>query len=228
MSFELLRFMLVGGWPDGLSGGLLVNLGLAAATMFVGFVLAIPLGLLRWSASPRAALPVTLFVELVRSTPLLLLVFWCHFLLPLLWGQQSSPLLSAFLALSLYSVANQIEIARAGFAGVPRAEIEAGMATGLSRLQILSQLVVPQGLRRMVPTSFSFAVSLLKDTAVIYVVGIVDLVQAGLIAAERKPSQMLGVYLVMAGCFAVVAGAITYIGKRCERRLLRFSRPITQ
>lgn len=227
MSVELLRFMLIGGWPNGPSGGLLVNLALAAATMAVGFVLAIPLGLVRWAASPRTALPVTLFVELVRSTPLLLLVFWCHFLLPLAWDHSSSPLLSAFLALSLYSVANQIEIARAGFASVPRAEVEAGLATGLSQWQIVSHLVVPQGLRRMVPTSFSFAVSLLKDTAVIYVVGIVDLVQAGLIAAERKPSQMLGVYLAMAGCFAVAAGAITYVGKRCEHRLLRFSRPIT-
>lgn len=228
MNPDLLRFMLIGGWPDGPSGGLLVNLGLAAMTMLVGFVVAIPLALLRCSASPRMALPVTLFVELVRSTPLLLLVFWCHFLLPLASGGQTSPLFSAFVALSLYSVANQIEIARAGFAGVPRAEIEAGMATGLSQRQILSQLVVPQGLRRMVPTSSSFAVSLLKDTAVIYVVGIVDLVQAGLIAAERKPSQMLGVYLAMAGCFAVAAGAITYVGKRFEQRLLRFSRPITQ
>lgn len=80
----------------------------------------------------------------------------------------------------------------------------------------------------MAPTSFSFAVSLLKDTAVIYVVGIVDLVQAGLIAAERKPSQMLGIYLLMAACFAVVAGAVTVLGKRCEHRLLRFSRPVTQ
>lgn len=228
MSVDLLRFMLIGGWPDGPTGGLLVNLGLAAATMLVGFALAVPLGLLRWSASARVALPVTVFVELVRSTPLLLLVFWCHFLLPLASGDQSSPLLSAFLALSLYSVANQIEIVRAGFASVPRAELDAGMAAGLSRMQLLAHLVVPQGLRRMLPTSFSFAVSLLKDTAVIYVVGIVDLVQAGLIAAERKPSQMLGVYLAMAACFAIAAGAITYLGKRCEHRLLRFSRPVTQ
>ena len=65
--------------------------------------------LLRWSGGRWLALPVTAFVEIVRSTPLLLLVFWCHFLLPLAYGQSFSPLLSAFLALSLYSVANQIE-----------------------------------------------------------------------------------------------------------------------
>lgn len=228
MSFDLLRFMLIGGWPDGVTGGLLINVALAASTMLVGLVLAVPLALLRWSGGRWLALPVTAFVEIVRSTPLLLLVFWCHFLLPLAYGQSFSPLLSAFLALSLYSVANQIEIVRAGFAGVPASEIDAGLAAGLSRLQVLRHLVIPQGLRRMAPTSFSFAVSLLKDTAVIYVVGIVDLVQAGLIAAERKPSQMLGIYLLMAACFAVVAGAVTVLGKRCEHRLLRFSRPVTQ
>lgn len=222
---ELLRFLLVGGWPDGVTGGLLVNLGLAIATFTVGFLVAVPLAVTRLVDVRFLASPVLWLVELIRSIPLLLLVFWCHFTLPLITGQHVAPLLSAFVALSVYSAANQAEIIRAGLASVPAGEVEAALATGMTRAQAIANVLLPQGLRRMAPASFSFAVSLFKDTAVIYVVGIVDLVQTGLIAAERKPADMLRIYLAMAACFVVVSGSITYLGACCERKLLRVAHP---
>lgn len=213
------RFMLVGGWPDGVVGGLAINVLLAMSTFALGFLLAVPLALLRVRAGRIGALPAVAFVELIRATPLLLLVFWCHFTLPLLTGGYPNPLLSALVALTLYSAAYQAEIVRAGFVAVPAGEVEACLATGMTPLQATFCVIVPQGLRRMAPASFSFAVSLFKDTAVVYVVGVVDLLQVGLIAAERRPSQMLFMYLVMAGCFFLVSGLISLAGKLYERRL---------
>lgn len=219
MSLDLLRFMLVGVWFDGAPGGLLVNIVLALLTFAIGFLIAIPLGLARLRGRWFFSAPATAFVEVIRATPLLLLVFWCHFTLPILSGGVANPLLSALVGLSLYASAYLAEIVRAGFMSVPRGEIEAALAAGMTPLQASLHIVVPQGLRRMLPACSSFAVSLFKDTAVIYVVGVIDLLQAGLITAERKPSQMLSIYLLMAMGFFVVSGLISFSGRLLENRL---------
>jgi polar amino acid transport system permease protein len=218
MNSQMLVFMLVGGWPDGPPGGLLINLLLAVAALTGGLLLALPLALARMTGRRLLALPATATVELLRSTPLLLLVFWAHFSLPLLVGGYPNPLLAALAALTLHAAANLSEIIRAGFRSVPAGEVEAALATGMTPMQAMRHVVLPQGLRRMTPAGFSFAVSLFKDTAVIYVVGVVDLMQAGLVVAERRPSQMLQVYLAMALLFFLVSSLISVAGHRVERR----------
>ncbi len=219
MSFDLLRVMLIGGWPNGPVGGLLINLAFATIAFWGGWLLALPMALLRLQARPLVATPIIVFVEVVRSTPLILLVFWCHFTLPLIIGGYPDPMLGAIVALTLYSAAHQSEIFRAGFSAVPAGEVEAGFATGMTPPQSMFLLVVPQGLRSMTPASVSFAVSLFKDTAVIYIVGVVDLMQTGLVIAERRPSQMLLTYLMMAAIFFLVCGLISLAGRVVERRL---------
>lgn len=219
MNPDLVQLMLVGGWPDGPPGGILINLFLFAAAYAGGFLLAVPLALVRMAGPHPLRLAGTALVELVRATPLLLLVFWSLFTLPLVTGGSPDPLLSALIGLCIHSTANQAEIVRAGFTAVPAGEVEAGLAAGMSRLQTSLHIVIPQGLRRMVPAQFSFAVSLFKDTAVVYVVGVVDLMQAGLIAAERRPSEILTYYLLMAVGFFVTGLLITLAGRRLERRL---------
>ena len=225
MSWDLLRFMLIGGWPDGIVGGVVINLFLFVVALLVGLLFAVPLALARLSGSRSLRTAAAMVVELLRSTPLLLLVFWAYFLLPLLVGGSPDALTSALVGLVLYSAAYQSEIVRAGFAAVPASEVEAGLAVGMTKFQTSLHIVVPQGLRRMLPAGFSFAVSLFKDTAVVYVVGVVDLMQTGLIACERRPSEMLTYYLMMAGCFFVIGFAITLVGRHLERRLA-FSRRV--
>lgn len=219
MNTDLMIFMLIGSWPDGPAGGLLTNIVLAILTFSIGLLVAIPLALARIQGRWLVSAPATAFVEVIRATPLLLLVFWCHFTLPLLTGGTANPLLSALVGLTLYASVYLAEIVRAGFLSVPRGEIEAALAAGMTPLQASVNIMIPQGLRRMLPASFSFAVSLFKDTAVIYVVGVVDLLQAGLIAAERKPSQMLSMYLVMALGFFIVSALITLSGRLLEKRI---------
>lgn len=227
VNWDLLMFMLVGGWPEGAPGGLLINLFLFAVALSVGFVLAIPLALMRLSSPWPLRMLTFGTVEVLRSTPLLLLVFWAYFLMPLISGDSPNPLHSALLGLVLYSAAYQSEIVRAGFAAVPAGEVEAALAAGMTRFQAQWHIVVGQGLRRMVPANFSFAVSLFKDTAVVYVVGVVDLMQVGLIASERKPTEVLMNYLLMGACFFVVGILISLLGRRVERRLT-FSRMAAQ
>lgn len=210
--------MLIGGWPDGPPGGLLINIGLAIACFTAGFVFAVPLALLRLHGGRLGSPCATAIVEVLRATPLLLLLFWCHFALPVMVGYSVPSLLSSFLALTLYSTAYQSEIVRAGFSAVPSGEVEAALALGLSIWQTLAGVVIPQGLSLMAAASASFGVSLFKDTAVIYVVGVVDLMQYGLIAAERHPSQMFMVYLVMAAGFTLMGMGISFMGHHLERQ----------
>lgn len=217
MSLDWLAFMLWGGIMEGgPAGGLLINLGLALATYSIGLLLAIPLALIRSSAYKVPRLLVKGYVEILRGTPLLLLVFWCHFLIPILFPDVA-PIVGAAVALSLYASAYLTEILRAGLNNVPKGEVEAGYAAGLSTGQVIWLLRVPQALRGMFPTEMSFLISLFKDTSVVYLVGVVDLMQSGLIAAERQPSDAVLTYITLGAVFFAASTGLVLIGKALER-----------
>lgn len=217
MNLDWLAFMLWGGLLDGgVAGGLLINLGLALTTFSIGLLLAIPLALIRSSAYEVPRLLVKAYVEIVRGTPLLLLVFWCHFVIPIVFPDVA-PIVGAAVALSLYASAYLTEILRAGLNNVPKGEVEAAYAAGLSTGQVTWWLRVPQALRGMFPTELSFLISLFKDTSVVYLVGVVDLMQSGLIAAERQPSDAVRTYVTLGAIFFVASTGLVLIGKALER-----------
>ena len=218
MNADQWLFFVAGNWPQGPVGGLLANLLLFLGGLAGGWLIAVPLALVRLAAPSPFRWAVGLVVEAVRSTPLLLLVFWMHFLLPLISNEGPNPWWSAIFALLIHAAAYQTEILRAGFGSVSPNEVEAALATGMSRFQSAIYVVIPQGSRRILPSWFSFAVSLLKDTAVVYVIGVVDLMQAGLIAAERHPNQMLFYYLLVGTGFFIVGLLLTGVGHRIERQ----------
>ena len=217
MNAEQWLFFLAGNWPGGPIGGLLANLFLFVGSLAGGWLIAVPMALARMAAPLPFRWVTGLVVESARSTPLLLLVFWMHFLLPLVTDEDPDPWWSAIIALLIHSAAYQTEILRAGFGSVPSNEVETALASGMNRFQSAIHVVIPQGFRRILPSWFSFAVSLFKDTAVVYVIGVVDLMQAGLIGAERHPDKMLFYYLLVGAGFFIMGSLLTMLGHRIER-----------
>jgi polar amino acid transport system permease protein len=213
-----MKLYLLGGFPESMIGGLALNLLVAVLAFGASFVLGHVLAFGRLSRIRIVRLAATSYVEIVRAIPLLMVVFWFYFSLPVLFGTGVPPLVAALVALSGYAAAYQAEIVRAGIQAVNRGEIEAAQSLGLSRFQRLREVILPQAYTKMLSCFASYFVSLFKDTSVLYVVGLVDLLQIGLIAAERAPSQMPSAYLTMGLLFFIVCFTASQAASYLERR----------
>lgn len=214
-----LRWFLLGGFPSGVLGGLALNLFIALFAFGASFALGHLLALGRLSRSRWLRWPCTAYIELVRSVPLLIVLFWFYFSIPILLGTAPSPILAALVALSAYGSAYQAEYIRAGISAVGRGEREAARSLGLSRTATLFHVVLAQAHRKMLPTYASYFTSMFKDTSALYILGLVELMQAGLIVAERAPSKMLQVYLTVGSLFFIVCFLASRAAKYLERRL---------
>lgn len=220
-----LHWLLLGPFPRGVVGGLALNIGVAVAAFAASFVLGHGLALGRLSRHRALRWPCVAYIELVRSVPLLIVLFWFYFSIPILLQTTPSPVWSALVALSAYAAAYQAEHIRAGIQAVAAGEIEAARSLGLSRGAILRRVVLAQAHRKMLPTYASYFTSLFKDSSALYIVGLVELMQAGLIVAERHPARMLEVYLTVAGLFFAVCWTGSRIGRLLERRLAPSTTP---
>ena len=214
-----LRLLLIGTFPEGLIGGLGLNVLVAVVSFIASFSLGHVLAIGRLSRIKTLRWACITYVELVRSVPLLIVLFWFYFSIPILLHTTPSPILTALIALSAYASAYQAEYIRAGIKAVPIGEIEAARSLGLSSLQRWRRVVLPQAHRKMLPTYASYFTSMFKDSSILYFLGLVELMQTGLIVAERHPNQMLQAYLTVGSLFFIVCWTASRFGKYLEWRL---------
>ena len=148
---------------------------LTVATMAI----AVPFGILVAAARLYAWTPVravaTGYVELFRNLPLILVVYWAFYVLPIATGLGLSPFATGLAALALNVTAYNAETFRAGIGSIRRGQMEAAMALGMSRVQALRRVVLPQALRRILPVLASTWVSLFKDTSLVSVIAVTEL-----------------------------------------------------
>lgn len=219
MAFEkMLKFFLVGPFPNGAVGGLLVNVILSVSALVFGFVFGMLLALGRLSKNRALSRVCTVFIELCRALPLLLIMFWFVLTIPLIAGKPLPALLTAFFAIALYSSVNQAEIFRAGVSSVDKGQWLAAKSTGLSLVQCLTEVVLPQMFRAVLPSYVGFFISLFKDTSIVTMVGLIDLTYAGVMVSQRYPGQMFECYALMAVIFFVICLALSKFSKRIEGR----------
>lgn len=222
MSFDNvinLRLFLIGTFPEGFIGGLGLNVLVALVAFFASFLIGHLLAMGRMSRIVPLRWVCTAYIELIRSVPLLIVLFWFFFSIPILLRATPSPIWTALIALSAYASAYQAEYIRAGIRSVATGEIEAARSLGLSASAVWLRVVLPQAHRRMLPTYASYFTSLFKDSSVLYLLGLVDLMQTGLIAAERHPGQMLQAYLTVGSLFFIVCWCGSRLGKYLEWKL---------
>jgi len=184
----------------GFTGG---TLRLAIPAIVLGFVLGIFIGVARLARPWWISLPATLYVELFRGVPLVMVIFWIWFIVPQLLR----------LPIPEYG-----EIVRAGIQSVPRGQVEAATALGLTRAQSMRFVVLPQAIRNMVPSLVTQMIVLFKDTSLASIIGYVDLTKAAQIVDNReiRPFEL---YLFIAVVYFVFAYSMSRIAARFERRL---------
>jgi His/Glu/Gln/Arg/opine family amino acid ABC transporter permease subunit len=155
--------------------GTLVTVGLAVATMLIAVPGGIILALMRMGRLRSVALVSASFVEFFRNLPLILVVYWAYYVMPILVGVKLDAFATGLVALSLNVSAYNAETFRAGIGSVRKGQTEAGLALGMSRWQAMREIIMPQAARRVLPVLASTWVSLFKDTSLVSVIAVGDL-----------------------------------------------------
>lgn len=214
------------GWlfnPGTLSfllGGLLVTLQLAAIAIAVSFVAGVALALARLSPIAPLRIVATIYIEGMRALPVLLVIFFSYFALPKVIGVKLDPFTAGAIAMSAFTAALVAEIVRAGIIAVPRGLLEAAQAQGFSAGQIVRLVTLPIAVRQMMPALVAQFVTLLKDTSLTAVIGILELTRRGQIVFAQPPFQPIPVFVLIAVLYFTVNFGLGRIGRRLETRTL--------
>ncbi|MFW2543658.1 amino acid ABC transporter permease [Primorskyibacter sp. 2E107] len=183
-------------WPM-LLKGLWLTLKLGVASIVAGLVLGLFLCLLRlYSVAPVRVLT-RLYIDVFRSLPLLVLLIIVYYALPFV-GIRLSPFASAMTALTMVSGAYTAEIFRAGIEAVPKGQFEASAALGLNQRQTMTDIILPQSIRMVIPPLTNNSINVIKDTALASVVAMPDLLKQATQAQalSANPSPLIGAALI--------------------------------
>ena len=201
--------------------GLATTLVLGILTILFGGAFGAILGALRASNVRWVQQPIALYVEVVRSIPLLVFLFVAYYGLPIVLGVRSlSPLTSAVVAMTLHNAAYTCQIVRAGLESVPRGQGEAARALNLTYLQAMRRVLVPQALRIVLPPFTLQSIGVFKDTSIASVIGLIDLTNNAMVIRGNTGSNW-DVFAVLALLYFVVCASVGAIGRAVEKRLDR-------
>ncbi len=203
-----------------LAGGLGITLELAAISIAISFVAGVLLALGRLSRFRPLSLIVTAYVEGMRALPVLLVIFFAYFALPRIIGVKLDPFAAGVIAMSAFTAALVAEIVRAGILAVPKGLTEAALSQGLSQAQILRIVTLPIAVRQMMPALVAQFVTLLKDTSLTAVIGILELTRRGQIVFAQPPFQPIPVFALIALIYFSANFGLAQIGRRLESRTL--------
>ncbi len=213
--------LLIGQYPNGPLGGLANTLILSALSIALAFPISIVLALARLSKWPMLRWPVTVLVYVTRGVPLLMLILWSYFLVPLLTGANVPSFITMLTTLVVYQGAFLSEVVRAGIVALGNGQMDAGRALGHSYLGTMRYIILPQALYNMIPSILSTFVSTIKDTTLGYVINVPDLTFAASQVNNQLLTQPFQVFLILALVYYVICWSLTYAAHRLERRITR-------
>ena len=178
--------------------GVRITVLASLVTMAAALVLGLAVALARIAGGPLGAVAYV-YVEFFRNSPQLMVVVWVFTVLPLVTGITLSPLLSGIVALTLNVSAFIAEVYRAGITSIPAGQTQAALALGMTRAQLYRRVLLPQAVARMIPPLGSYWVSLFKDTSLLAVIGVAELMYQGRLVATdtyRPVEIFTGVALI--------------------------------
>lgn len=199
--------------------GTIVTLQICALSVLFGGALGLlfgiastgPVRVLRWIGA--------IWVGAIRGVPVLLIIFFVYFGLPLLSPGSNVPeYWAAVVALSVFASAYVSEIVRGSIQAIPRGQFEAAEALGLSYVSRLRWVILPQAAKIIVPPGIGFLVILIKDSSLVAVIGLIELTRAGNIVASQT-GQPISSYLIVGAVYFVICFALTSLARHYERRL---------
>jgi len=193
------------------------TLRLAIPSIVLGFALGIFVGLGRLAPQRWIRLPATLYVEFFRGVPLVMVIFWMWFVIPILLKRSIPEFGVALTAFVVFEAAYLGEIVRAGIQSVPRGQVEAATAVGLTSSQTMGHVVLPQALKNMIPSLVTQFIVLFKDTSLASIIGFMDLTKAAQVVNNRevRPFEL---YLFIAVVYWICTYSMSRYARYLERR----------
>jgi general L-amino acid transport system permease protein len=210
--------------PTNIWGGMMINLLLAAIGIAASFPLGILLALGRRSSLPVVKIFSTLFIELVRGVPLITILFMASIFLPLFLpgGIRVDRLLRALVGITLFSSAYMAENVRGGLQAIPLGQYDAAKAVGLSGSLTTLLIILPQALRLVIPAIVGQFISLFKDTTLVVIVSLLDILGIGQSILAGNPAWVAAqveVYLFIAAVFWVFTFSMSRSSRKLEKVL---------
>jgi polar amino acid transport system permease protein len=214
-----LTYFFIGRFPHGPLGGIALTLYLAFLACVFSFVGGLVLGLMNLSHQRIVKYISLALVNVIRGMPLLMVIFWMYFLLPALLGRTVNESWTVIMALTLFTSAYMSQIVKAGVESIPRGQTEAAISTGLRPWQAMIYIVLPQGLRNMIPSFVNQFVSLIKDTSLAFIVGVSELTHVATQINNRTIIFPTEIFFFIAVIYFIICYAFTSLSRWLERRL---------
>ncbi len=193
-------------------GGLVVTFKLSLFALAGGIALGMLVGLARISKKWWIYYPVTLYVNFIRNIPLILVIFWIYFVMPLITGQTIEPFYSAVVSFIIFEATYFGEIFRAGYQTISNDMIQAAYSTGMTYAQTSRYITIPSAFRRMLPSLITQSIVTFQDTSLAYVIGLQELVRRVKIVDTMEVRS-----IQLFGFAALVYLVVCYIGSRISR-----------
>ena len=198
-----------------LLSGVKFTLALACLVILIGTFLGLLLGLLKLSKERLIRAPASFIIEITRDTPIIMQMFFIFFGLPAL-GIRLNTFPSAALAMSLFAAGNTAEIVRGAIDSLPAGQFDAAKSLGMTYLQMMIDVIIPQALRRMIPPMMGLFTTLIKDTSLAAIIGAFELTRAGQEVIERT-FRSLEIYLVVAAFYFIICYPLSYYTRKMEK-----------
>ena len=183
-----------------------------------GIVLGTVLALMRLSGNKFLAVPAMIYVNGMRSIPLVMVILWFFLLVPAIIGRPIGAELSATITFVAFEAAYFSEIMRAGIQSISRGQVNAGRALGMTYSQNMRLIILPQAFRNMVPVLLTQTIILFQDTSLVYAIGAYDLLK-GFTTAGKIYGRPEEAYLLAAVVYFVICFGLSYMVKRLNNRI---------
>ena len=198
--------------------GLMFSVQLTLVAMVGGIALGTVLALMRLSGKPWLERPAAVYVDTLRSIPLVMVIMWFFLLIPFVIGRPIGAELSAVVTFTLFEAAYYSEIMRAGIQSVPKGQVYAGYAVGMSYAQCMQLVVLPQAFRNMLPVLLTQTIILFQDTSLVYAIGAYDMLK-GFETVGRNFNRPTETYLVAAAVYFVICLTLSQLVRRLQKRI---------
>ena len=211
--------LLIGEYPHGPLGGIFATLILSILGISLAFPVSVLLALARLSPFAVLRWPVTGLVYVTRGVPLLMIILWTYFLLPVLLGRPVSGFVTMLCTLVLYEGCYLSEVVRAGIEALPKGQAEAARALGHGYYNRMRYIILPQALYNMLPSMLSQFISTIQDTTLGYVINVQELTFAANQINNQLLTKPFQVFFILAITFFVVCFTLTRLTHLLEQRI---------
>ncbi|MBY4595876.1 amino acid ABC transporter permease [Ottowia caeni] len=215
LDFSLLNWTLI---QDFILKGLYFSVMLTLVATLGGIFFGTILALMRLSGKKWLVVPAAIYVNGMRSIPLVMVILWFFLLVPFMIGRPIGAEYSAVVTFVAFEAAYFSEIMRAGIQSIPRGQVYAGEALGMTYGQNMKLVILPQAFRNMLPVLLTQTIILFQDTSLVYAIGAYDLLK-GFETAGKNYGRPIEMYLMAAVLYFIICYALSWLVKRLHQRI---------